>query len=213
MSRISKVPRYESFNQQANCYGRFQHHNNDLNDWLTGNKLMLEVGAGSANMSLAYAQDHHDWQVIALDRKSDRLLKAVKQEPPDNLIFLQTDFRQLEDWIDLNHKVNLIWITFPDPYPKLRSTKHRLTHPQFLEKYRNLLTDGGAIKLKTDSSQLFDYSQALVADSDWLELQATSRDLHADNQLTDEAKVLTTYEKRFISQGKPIFYLQATKTT
>ena len=36
------------------------------------------------------------------------------------------------------NEVDEIWITFPDPQIKLRRGKHRLTHPDFLEKYNDI---------------------------------------------------------------------------
>ena len=57
-----------------------------------------------------------------------------------------------------------MWITFPDPFPKQRSAKNRLTHPTFLRMYQRFLAPGGALYFKTDAHDLFIWSlEQLVA--------------------------------------------------
>ncbi len=46
----------------------------------------------------------------------------------------------------------------PDPRPKNRDIKRRLTSPRFLAMYYSLLSDGGLLRLKTDDGELFSYS-------------------------------------------------------
>lgn len=214
MARTAKLPKYSQFNQQLNCYGHYQQHDHQLTDWLTAEQIMLEVGAGSARLATAFAQANPDWQVLAIDRKSDRLLKAARQDPPANIAFLQTNIDQLNDYLDLTGRVSLLWLTFPDPYPRLRSAKHRLSHPNFLAVYRTILTPDGKLRCKTDDKDLFDYSLAMIANSCWLKLEPTCLDLHQSQaQLPAEARVVTSYEEGFLKEGRTIFYLEATKTS
>jgi tRNA (guanine-N7-)-methyltransferase len=56
-------------------------------------------------------------------------------------------------------------IIHPDPRPRDRDAKRRLTHPRFLTIFQNLLKTGGTLHLKTDDHALFAYSceQLMIA--------------------------------------------------
>ena len=211
MSRVAKLPQYAAFNDLANCYGRFQSHQQRLDDWLGDQQLMLEVGAGKADLSLAFAKNNSNWQVIALDRKSDRLFKAARRTKLTNLAFLQTDLRHLDDLADLKGRVSLLWLTFPDPYPKKRDAKHRLTQPDFLGIYNDLLIPNGILRFKTDHQPLFNYTKQVIEPSSQFTVSNHSLNLHAATDIHQEATSLTSYEKQFLAAGKPIYYLEVRK--
>ena len=84
------------------------------------------------------------------------------------------------------------------PWPKKGHAKRRLTHRGFLEIYKNLLTDDGILRLKTDNVGLFDFSleefEAIGATVLW-----QTRDLHASEKNADN--VMTEYEKNFSNKG------------
>ena len=208
MSRVAKLPQYAAFNDLANCYGRFQSHQQRLDDWLGDQQLMLEVGAGKADLSLTFAKNNPDWQVIALDRKSDRLFKAARATKLTNLAFLQTDLGNLDDLVDFTGRVDLLWLTFPDPYPKKRDIKHRLSQPAFMAIYHKLLVSGGLLRLKTDHHQLFEYSQQVIEADPQFSIAKRSLNLHQELDLPQDATTLTTYEKQFLADKKPIYYLE-----
>ena len=159
MTRVAKKPQFAAFNKGFNCFGRYQEHDLSLSDWRRPDmSLMLEVGAGSAQLSLNFSLEHPDWQVLALDRKSDRLYKVARRNSNENLAFLQADLDALAEYINLREQVELLWLAFPDPQPGKRREKHRLTHPERLDLYRILLTEEGRVRLKTDDTAFFEYS-------------------------------------------------------
>ena len=55
-------------------------------------------------------------------------------------------------------EVDRLYINFCDPWPKSNQKKRRLTHGNFLKKYRQVLKGGGQIHFKTDNDKLFDWS-------------------------------------------------------
>ena len=211
MGRVAKTPQYEAFNRGLNCFGRHQKHAQSLGDWRRPElPLMLEIGAGAAAVSLAFSSQNSDWQVLALDRKSDRLHKAARQNESANLAFLQADFDDLAGYVDLGGQVDLLWLAFPDPQPGRRREKHRLTHPARLVSYRSLLGKGAAIRLKTDDPAMFSYSLEVFQSQTDFVIESVIEDLEAagyENQ-PDDVRVLTKYEKRFLERGLPIRYLE-----
>ena len=211
MARVAKKPQYEAFNRRPNCFGRFQRHGSRLSDWRRPEReLMLEVGAGAAAVSLRFAADRPDWQVIAVDRKSDRLNKAAAVAP-DNLVFLQADFGDLAEYVDLAGQVRLLWLAFPDPYPAGRQAKRRLTHPAKLDLYRRLLVPGGRLRLKTDDQALLAYSCGVFAADPGFEVVCLREDIAAAGYegLPADARTVTRYEAAWLELDLPINYLEA----
>ena len=120
---------------------------------------MLEIGAGTAAIAAGFSLDNPGWQVIAVDRKSDRLNKAARRELSENLVFLQAELQDLPEMVDLKSQAGLIWLAFPDPYPGKRRAKKRLTHPANLRICKGLLAPAGRIRFKTDDRNLFEYTR------------------------------------------------------
>jgi tRNA (guanine-N7-)-methyltransferase len=131
------------------------------------------------------------------------------EEGLTNIAFIQADTKQLID-VFKEGSVDEIWLTFPDPYPKDRQAKHRMTGQNFVKLYHKLLKPGGIFHFKTDDRQLFAWSLGELATDRLLELNFQTDSLH-DEAGHDEAKILTFYEKRFLAEGLKTNYLRATK--
>ncbi len=212
--RSPKTPKFADYNARANCFSPHQLHDNTVDEWLDGAQLMLEVGAGTAKVSLEYARQHPEAQVIAIDQKADRLVKAARVaegEGLDNIAFIHSDLRRLDEIIDLSGKVAHIWVTFPDPYPKDRHEKNRLTYPKMLSIYANYLQPNGILEFKTDNKDLYDYSLQQMEESDVFALEARVEDLHGSSVDDPVALAKTSYEQKFLGEGLTTKYLRATK--
>ena len=212
--RTAKTPQYDVFNARAFCFGRHQLHDNTIDEWLDGSYLMLEVGAGTAKVSLAHARYNPDHQVLALDHKADRLGKAarvVAAEDMQNLAFVQSDLLRLDDMVDLSGRADSVWVTFPDPYPKDRDEKHRLTNTKMLDIYVQFLKLGGLLQFKTDNVALYEYSLQQIQQHPSLEVQVTSTDLHGSGITNAVALTQTTYEQKFLPLGLTTHYISAKK--
>jgi tRNA (guanine-N7-)-methyltransferase len=85
--------------------------------------------------------------------------------------------------------------------------KQRLTHPRFLNIYKNLLKDGGEIVQKTDDKNFYLFSLESYRESAF-EVIYTCEDLK-NNPV--EGDVETEHEKLFKSMGKPIYRIVAVK--
>ena len=174
--------------------------------------LVLELGCGKGEYTVALARQHPEKNFVGVDIKGARLwygAQEAEEDHLDNVAFLRTQI----DWIDscfAPGEVAEIWITFPDPQIKHSRAKHRLTAPAFLERYRKILQPGGIVHLKTDSEFFFGYTVGL--------LQGLGYPIHLayydiDKQLAFDRdhplhQVRTYYESLFRAQGKAITYLQ-----
>ena len=91
--------------------------------------------------------------------------------------------------------------------PPKRHAKRRLTHRDFLLRYRQVLRDGGEIHFKTDNVGLFAFSVTEFPFGGFTPTQVT-HDLHRDGI----CGIMTDYEEKFHNQGTKINRCVAVKT-
>jgi tRNA (guanine-N7-)-methyltransferase len=114
------------------------------------------------------------------------------------------------DWIEkcfTKNEVDEIWITFPDPQLKKRRGTKRLTHPDFLHRYNNILKQEGQIHLKTDSQFLHGFTLGVIAASAHI-LEDSTNDLYNDAIKREHMEIKTHYEQIYLDKGLPITYLR-----
>lgn len=203
ISRKRKKYRFALFANSPLCFETEEWNNMPKPD-------VMELGAGTGLFGVAMAHATPGWQFIAVDVKADRLqtgARAATAQNVANLRFLRARADQLLDLLD-DSSLTSIWVTFPDPFPKDRSAKHRLTHPQFLQTYQQLLRPDGALYFKTDAKGLFDWSMEQLVAQGW-KIEELSFDLHESN-LDSSYKIPTTYEARYMREGLKINFVRAT---
>ncbi|MHA6247784.1 tRNA (guanosine(46)-N7)-methyltransferase TrmB [Pontibacter sp. CAU 1760] len=175
------------------------------------NPVVLEVGCGRGEYTVGMAQLFPDKNFIGSDIKGARLWKGstlAQEGELENVAFLRTFIEQIEDNFDA-HEVDEIWITFPDPRPRDRDIKRRLTSPRFLELYKKILKPDGILHLKTDNLGLFDYTlEVLQERASQIRNLVYTHDLYNSDLQEHTMGIYTTYEKRYIAEGVAIKYLQ-----
>jgi tRNA (guanine-N7-)-methyltransferase len=169
------------------------------------NPIALELGCGQADYSINLARLYPEKNFVGIDRKPNRLWNASKNASDKkltNVVILISNIENL-DMVFREIKASEIWITFPDPYPFRRSMRRRLIHPNFLKIYKKILTPAGIINLKTDADSLYDYTLKVVQEEN-LKLIKSVDDLYAQENIAEEEKILTKYEKMHLAEGKKI---------
>jgi len=207
ITRKRKKYRFARFSEAPNCF--------EIAEWRapqTDVPITLEVGAGTALFSVELATRYPERFFVALDVKADRLQKGAYEALErrlTNIVFVRMHAMRLEEQLKL--RASEIWITFPDPFPKKRSAKHRLLHPLFLQQYRNLLDERGKLLFKTDNHNLFDWSLEQLISQGW-NITELSYDLHGvgpEVGLFVDARIKTTYEERFTAEGLATHFVAA----
>ncbi len=169
--------------------------------------LHVEIGTGKGQFIHKLASDQEDVNFIGIERYSSVLYRALQKREKadlDNLFFLRFDATYLCDVFD-DGEVDRIYLNFSDPWPKDRHAKRRLTSPTFLEIYDKILSKNGSIRFKTDNRDLFDFSVESAEESPIWQIQHITYDLHHSPYM--EGNIMTEYEQRFTSEGKPICYM------
>ncbi len=172
------------------------------------NPLVLELGCGKGEYTVGLAMEFPDMNFVGIDIKGARIWRGAKtafEKNIRNVRFLRTRIEFMNSFF-ADNEVDEIWLTFPDPHPKRRSTSRRLSGPAFLNLYRKFLKNKGIIHLKTDNHDLYTYTLS-VAERNGLEILASTDDLYSMETGNEVLDIKTHYEKIYLSKGKKINYL------
>ena len=99
------------------------------------NPLVLELACGRGEYTIGLARIFPDRNFVGVDIKGPRIwrgMKIAEEEHLSNVGFLRGYIQNLEDFYEEN-EVDEIWVTFPDPRPKGRDERRRLTNERFLD--------------------------------------------------------------------------------
>ena len=159
---------------------------------------------------MALARQNQDCNYIGIDIKGARFWRGAKtahEEQLSNVVFIRTQIELIEQ-VFAQNEVSEIWLTFPDPQLKFKRTKHRLTNPDFLQKYQRILHSKGVVHLKTDSTFLHGYTLGVLNGME-IQPQMAHHDIykyvHAPSEVVS---IQTFYEQQYLAQQTPITYLK-----
>ena len=204
ITRKRKKWKFAHFDEWPNCLSQ-----SEVRPERWPSPLTVEIAAGTADLALELARREAGRQLVAVDIKSDRLYTGAKQalaEGLTNITFVRAHLGSVGE-LFAARSVGELWLTFPDPFPRKRQAKHRLTHPDFLRRFAPLLSAEGRLYFKTDNRPLFLWSLEQLVAQGW-RLCELSFDLH-ESPLAERYKITTAYERRFLAEGIPINFLSA----
>lgn len=172
--------------------------------------ITLELACGRGEYSVNLAKRFPEKNFIGVDIKGERIWKGstlALESQLTNVAFLRTPILLIENFFEPG-EVDEIWITFPDPRPRKRDIKRRLTSPRYMNIYKNLVKQGSYIRLKTDNTQLFAYTlEETQSRNDVNELRFTD-DLYSSDLRHECYDIQTRYEEMFTAKGEKIKYMR-----
>ena len=163
--------------------------------------LWVEVGCGKGKFTAETAQANPDVLLIAVERCREAMVVAMEKAQSmglNNVYFIDMDVANIES-IFAGFEIDRLFINFPDPWPRKKNAKRRLTHRGFLDKYCRVIKQGGEIHYKTDNAPLFEFSVEEFA-ACGLQVNNLTRNLH-ENGIVG---IMTGYEEKFHALGTPI---------
>ena len=172
------------------------------------NPIVLELGCGKGEYTVALARQNPQFNYIGIDIKGSRIYSGAQEVIDHNLknvIFIRTQIEYLESIFSKN-EIYEIWLTFPDPQIKFNRRKKRLTHPLMLKKYKHILSENGVVNLKTDSMFLHGYTLG-VLESGSYKIIKTMHDVYNTFYIDSRLDIQTHYEKMFLKKNMPISYI------
>lgn len=163
--------------------------------------LWVEIGCGKGKFTVETARANPDILLIAIERCREAMVMAMEKARDmelKNVFFVDMDVALMEGCFAFG-EIDRMFINFPDPWPRSKNAKRRLTYRTFLKLYSRLIREGGEIHFKTDNAKLFEFSLeeiALVG----LEARNVTRNLHEHGIVG----IMTGYEEKFHALGTPI---------
>lgn len=174
------------------------------------NPITVELACGRGEYTIGLAKLFPDRNYIGVDIKGERIWKGSTTATENNLTnaaFLRTMILLVENFF-AEGEVSEIWITFPDPRPRVRDIKRRLTSARFLSIYKRLLKPGGYVRLKTDNTGFYEFTLEELSQRDDI-VDLTFTDDVYNSELRPECfDIKTKYEQMFAAKGERIKYLR-----
>ena len=172
------------------------------------NPVALEIGCGKGGFVIALAKATPNVNYLALEKMSNVILtpmEDVKKEGVENIRFLNIRAECLPCYIP-EGSLDVIYLNFSTPLPKLGYATQRLTHRNFLNIYKKLLKKGGKIIQKTDNRDFFDFSLEEYKEVGF-KLEEVNYNLHENGN--PAWNVVTEYERKWVESGLPIHRVEA----
>ena len=163
--------------------------------------LWVEVGCGKGKFTAETAAANPDVLMIAVERCREAMVVAMEKAQAmelTNVFYIDMDVANIEE-IFAGQEIDRLFINFPDPWPRKKNAKRRLTHRTFLDKYCRVIKEGGEIHYKTDNAPLFEFSVEEFAVCG-LQVNNLTRNLHEKGIVG----IMTGYEEKFHALGTPI---------
>jgi tRNA (guanine-N7-)-methyltransferase len=99
--------------------------------------------------------------------------------------------------------VSVFYLRFPDPWPKRRHHRRRIVNEEFLSAILRSLAPGGLLRIATDQEDYFrEIEEATERESRFRPAPEVNGDVPE-----------TTFERRFLAAGQPIYRLDLRKTS
>ena len=163
--------------------------------------LWVEVGCGKGKFTAETAQANPTVLLVAVERCREAMVVAMEKAQSmglKNVLFIDMDVAEIES-VFAPGEIDRLFINFPDPWPRKKNAKRRLTHRGFLDKYCRVVKQGGEFHFKTDNAPLFAFSLEEFA-ACGLTVENVTDDLHKDGV----TGIMTGYEEKFHALGTPI---------
>ena len=172
------------------------------------NPIYIEIGMGKGKFIIKNAIENPNINYIGIEMYDSVILRAVEKTNDlelNNLYLIRMDARLINDIF--NKEIDLIYLNFSDPWPKVRHSMRRLSSRVFLEKYDKIFKGEKNIYLRTDNRDLFTFSLESFSQYGYV-LHDINLNLHE----IDQPDIITTeYEDKFVEAGLPIYQVVATK--
>ena len=172
------------------------------------NPVVLELGCGKGEYTVALAELFPDKNFIGVDIKGARMWTGAKesvQKGLKNVAFIRTNIEIIPAFF-AKDEVSEIWLTFPDP--QMKKVRKRLTSTRFMELYQQFVKPDGIIHLKTDSNFMFTYTSEMVKANDYPILFENNDLYHSDFSDDKILSIKTFYEQQWLDRGLTIKYIK-----
>ena len=114
--------------------------------------LLVEIGFGNGEVLAQFASTNPLWNCIGVEvfrPGIGALIRRCKAEELKNVLIAETDGLTLLEALP-DSSISLMFVFFPDPWPKKRHHRRRLVNEEFAELTSRKLSVGSSVCLATD---------------------------------------------------------------
>jgi tRNA (guanine-N7-)-methyltransferase len=173
------------------------------------NEYVLEIGFGDGDFLIEMAESHPEKNYLGIEIKTKRFKTALNKSSDynyENLRFLHMNAAVAVKQIFTDDVFSLVYINFPDPWPKDRHLKHRIVNSDFLGSLARIMKKGAALEIASDHRDYISHCFEVFEDISFFDSQYPEPGyLH---NLPNRPH--TKYERGFRKEGREIFYLMFT---
>jgi len=137
---------------------------NDINKLNLKKKVLLEIGIGMGENLIYLSKKNVKKNIIGVDPFKNGMLNVSDYCINNNIRNIYLYPFVFQKFINKFKKLrfNIIYILFPDPWPKKRHHKRRIVNELFLKKILKILKKNGKIYFSTDNHQYFEYVKTIL---------------------------------------------------
>ena len=125
-------------------------------------RTSLEIGCGHGHWITSLAENSPNERLIGVDIISRRIrlaeTKLSKRKLDHACVFKAEATEALEAWPE-SVPLDRIFLLHPDPWPKKRHAKNRMTGPLFLERMAEAASQGTELYFRTDDPVFYEWSR------------------------------------------------------
>ena len=169
---------------------------------------ILDIGTGYGETSIFLANKFLDKVVISCEKYIDGNIILLKNIEKNKIKNIQLHNGNVYDILESIHRkcFDLVWIFFPDPWPKNRHAKRRLITSDFLIKLHDTLKENSEIHIATDSTIYvrFILNSIYNCKGHFQWLNQSEMNLNIKDYFDIETKY---YKKAINSQRKPSLFI------
>ncbi len=170
-------------------------------------KIHLEVGFGGGEHLAARAAAAPETGFIGCEPFINGVAKAltgIEEGPLDNIRLHHGDARDVLDVLK-SASLDLVYILYPDPWPKTRHNKRRFIGPDTLTLLARVIRPGGILRIASDIPDYIKWTDAEIAGN--AQFTCLTPDA-ASRAIPPEGWPGTRYEAKAIREGRTPAYLE-----
>ena len=174
----------------------------------TNNKLLFEIGFGYGEHTLHQAKLHPDYNIISCETYINgvlSLLDKIEENKINNINIYNLDARYLLEKMPDN-SIDIIYILFPDPWPKKKQNKRRIINAEFIDLVKSKLKKGGILFFASDILNYVEWTMEFV----FGKLKPTFNNIE-ECKKEPQWWIRTRYQEKAIRENRESYFLEFRK--
>ena len=176
-----------------------------LNFPIDDKKLIFEIGFGYGEQIANQAILHKDYNLIGCETYVNgvlSLLTKIEENQIENIKIFNNDARLLLEKMPDN-SIDVLFVLFPDPWPKKRQNKKRIINPEFLDLVKQKIKKDGILFFASDILNYVEWTYDFAKEK----FEPLFEKIE-DCKNEPDWWVKTRYQQKAIKEGRESYFLK-----